>query len=375
MAWHPSHEPDRYDRAPVARLAPIRAAVDALALPLRRKRKLAGVLNAIEMQIEDGGDSPEVNALLLDALRAGVRHQVDERAAQAVLCAIDAFAAAEVQRWVQLRAGTLPPVERTPQEQLDDLMQEGYRLQQAGHTAAACDRWMAAWNLVRQLAQVEMRTSFNFGRVYSTLQSVYNWSVDVAYELGNAGVDNPVYYEQLLRFTREYLALFPDEESDRVLSLLRAQGEALWFLGRQPEAEQVYVALVEQLPDEGWGYIGWADHYWMYRDSPQDYRTAVAILERALVRPALRDREYVLERLANLYSRWGKPQEQAAVVAQQQQHQPRRTVQRTASVTMPQPSAPPAKKPGRNDPCWCGSGRKYKQCHLGVDAQARRGRS
>ena len=24
----------------------------------------------------------------------------------------------------------------------------------------------------------------------------------------------------------------------------------------------------------------------------------------------------------------------------------------------------PAEKPGRNDPCWCGSGKKYKKCHL-----------
>jgi len=31
------------------------------------------------MQIEDGGDSPEVNRLLLEALRAGVRHQVSEK--------------------------------------------------------------------------------------------------------------------------------------------------------------------------------------------------------------------------------------------------------------------------------------------------------
>src|SRR5213076_2750272 len=69
MAWRPSREPDRYDRARVARLAPIRAAVDALALAPQRQRKLAGLLNAIEMQVEDGGDSPEVNALLLDALR------------------------------------------------------------------------------------------------------------------------------------------------------------------------------------------------------------------------------------------------------------------------------------------------------------------
>jgi hypothetical protein len=27
-----------------------------------------------------------------------------------------------------------------------------------------------------------------------------------------------------------------------------------------------------------------------------------------------------------------------------------------------------ARKIGRNDPCWCGSGKKYKKCHLGQDA-------
>jgi uncharacterized protein YecA (UPF0149 family) len=27
----------------------------------------------------------------------------------------------------------------------------------------------------------------------------------------------------------------------------------------------------------------------------------------------------------------------------------------------------PAKKPERNDPCWCGSGKKYKKCHLHED--------
>jgi hypothetical protein len=30
-------------------------------------------------------------------------------------------------------------------------------------------------------------------------------------------------------------------------------------------------------------------------------------------------------------------------------------------------SGPPAQKPGRNDPCWCGSGIKYKHCHLRVN--------
>lgn len=33
-------------------------------------------------------------------------------------------------------------------------------------------------------------------------------------------------------------------------------------------------------------------------------------------------------------------------------------------------AAPAGPEPGRNDRCWCGSGRKYKQCHLGRPARA-----
>src|SRR5580698_490327 len=29
------------------------------------------------------------------------------------------------------------------------------------------------------------------------------------------------------------------------------------------------------------------------------------------------------------------------------------------------------KKIGRNDPCWCGSGQKYKRCHLNREAETR----
>ena len=33
----------------------------------------------------------------------------------------------------------------------------------------------------------------------------------------------------------------------------------------------------------------------------------------------------------------------------------------------------PAPPPDRNEPCWCGSGRKYKKCHLAADEEAKRG--
>ncbi|MCI0477831.1 MAG: SEC-C domain-containing protein, partial [Anaerolineales bacterium] len=30
-------------------------------------------------------------------------------------------------------------------------------------------------------------------------------------------------------------------------------------------------------------------------------------------------------------------------------------------------SSKPEYQPGRNDPCWCGSGKKYKNCHMRED--------
>jgi hypothetical protein len=58
------------------------------------------------------------------------------------------------------------------------------------------------------------------------------------------------------------IAQFPDVGDNRYLNLRRAEGEALWRLGRQSEAEAVYRALVEKQPDEAWAYIGWSDEYY-----------------------------------------------------------------------------------------------------------------
>jgi uncharacterized protein YecA (UPF0149 family) len=30
----------------------------------------------------------------------------------------------------------------------------------------------------------------------------------------------------------------------------------------------------------------------------------------------------------------------------------------------------PEIQPGRNEPCWCGSGKKYKKCHLHTEEKA-----
>ncbi|MDO8673948.1 MAG: hypothetical protein Q7O66_21260 [Dehalococcoidia bacterium] len=107
--FKPSNQTGGYDEARVALLRPIEAAMKSLKLPLLRGPKVGVILSALEVQIEDGGDSPEVNRLLLDALRASIRHQVSEQQAQAMLRLIDDFEQAETKRWDQIKNGTAPP--------------------------------------------------------------------------------------------------------------------------------------------------------------------------------------------------------------------------------------------------------------------------
>ena len=93
------------------------------------------------------------------------------------------------------------------------------------------------------------------------------------------------------------------------VNICRAEGEALWELGRQSEAEAVYHQLVAILPDQAWGYIGWADQYSLFRDRAHDYVRAETLLKVALSRPSLDDRESVLKRLIDLYNVWDRPQD------------------------------------------------------------------
>jgi len=207
---------------------------------------------------------------------------------------------------------------------------------------------------------------------------VFNWCQDLEQELGNAGLDNPTYHEQRVRYAREFLDRFPDTDDLMYLNFRRAEGEALWGLGRQSEAEAVYAALGERLPDDAWSYIGWADEYWLLDSAPKDYARAESIMQRALARPRLTDRRDILERMEELYVQWDKPDRAAEIRAELEQ----------SGERMPLPASPPPPapvpisrmpvhrqpRPGRNDPCWCGSGKKYKHCHLLADKEQERGR-
>lgn len=363
-AFSPSPIPTRFNKARAASTTPIQQAIEGLRLPPIRARKLNGILNALIMQIEDGGDHPDVNRLLFEALRKNLVHQVGEKAAKPAFAAIVQFERAEAVYWKAVSSGNPPLIELTDEERLDNLMQEGYSLILAHDQLAGCDRWLAAWELAKTLHTPKMTTASDFDAAYPNLTQFFtNWAYDLEMELGNAGIDEPGYHKRRIQYTEEFLSLFPDSDTDVFVNFKRAQGEALWGLGNHSEAEAVYESLVKQLPDEAWGYIGWSDQYWMFGSvgEPQ-YEKAEAILRRALARPLLRQDADVLDRLRLLYEEWGKSAEHDAVVRQLEQikRNPRPVQDKTGPLPPFHSSPNPIK---RNDLCWCGSGKKYKKCH------------
>jgi tetratricopeptide (TPR) repeat protein len=370
MPWKPSNQPVRYDRARVHQLDTFNTAIEKLGLPVHRFRKIGAIRNALEVQIEDGGDNPEVNRFLLEALRAAILHQVGEPEAQSALHALAEFEQAESQRWEQLKAGTLLPMALTSDERLDDLMQEGYQLLQARQTAEVCDKWLQAWEIIKQIATPRMQDVREFDAAHPLAQLVFNWCQDLEMELQNAAAFNSNYHKHRLRYAREFMTRFPQMDPLHYLNFTRAQGEALWELHRHDEAEKVFAALVERMSDDAWAYIGWSDIYWLLKGASKDFAQAETILKCALARPRLRDRVDVLERLADLYKEWGKPDQRKQMSAQaerlrsEQQSIAPRAARQSESPNKP---ALPARKPGRNDPCWCGSGKKYKHCHMSSD--------
>jgi len=108
---------------------------------------------------------------------------------------------------------------------------------------------------------------------------------------------------------------------------------------------------------------------------------------------AIAQRDPLVEYQRTAFSLWedmqGEIRERAArdllnIRVQAAQQQPvRRNVrawrpgaENGAATSRPEPVRKTAKqKLGRNQPCWCGSGRKYKQCHMKQDNQMQRARS
>ena len=206
-----------------------------------------------------------------------------------------------------------PVWRRSPQErEFKRLITTGFK--QFGYSrvqeVAAAKTWLAAWDLFKAMLTSDIRALPAFYTAHPKLRiDLEHWLMHLDMVLHNAGLEAPHYHAERLRVSQEYQHLFPEMDADTRVNITRAEAEALWALGRQPEAEAVYHQLVVTLPDQAWGYIGWADQYVLFRDQVHKYARAETLLKQALGRPHLDDRPSVLERLIDLYDAWNRPED------------------------------------------------------------------
>ena len=265
-------------------------------------------------------------------------------------------------------------------EMIDDLMQLGYQKLEQRDVAGACEAWLSYWQSALKLMERWRIGSVNqFDEQFVQTQCMYDWCQDLELELGNAGIRDHKYLALRLQFCEQIIPLLDPDEPLILGNMRRAIAESHFDLGEEAEAQRLYEEWLAADGRWGWGWIGWSDLYWIYSGRGRDPQRAEQILRRALEVPGLQDRAEVLQRLSDLYEQTGQKEKAREVAVELASITPRSGLDSSAfaasaaagkqaayfpapSSVSPLPTTGSKGKVGRNDPCPCGSGNKYKRC-------------
>jgi len=234
-------------------------------------------------------------------------------------------------------------------ESLDDKMQAGYELLGPDGAPAACRMWLEAWrDVLGLLDKGGLQSIHAFDERFRGSQSLFNWIQDLEDELWNAGLEGRQFLIARIAVCEEGLRRFATEDDLMTENRRRALAESYFELGKTEKAEALYHEWLRSDPRWGWGWIGWSDGYGFTRTKLQDWQRAEQILREGLAVDQIRDRRDMLERLADVCEEQGRKGE-ATELRKQAKGSP-------APVRVTKP------KIGRNEPCPCGSGKKFKKC-------------
>ncbi len=277
-------------------------------------------------------------------------------------------------------------------EELDDKMQTGYELLASSDVEAACRIWLEAWNdAVRLLDKAGIKSIADFDKRFGGTQSLYNWIQDLENELWNAGLRERQFHSARIALCEEGLRRFRPCDDLMTDNRRRALAESYFELGETEKAEALYREWLDADPCWGWGWIGWSDCYWFTRTGKVDLNRREQILRKGFAITRVRDRADIAGRLAGLCEKQGRDQEAKEFRRQSERGAPvevSRTVSSSGKVLRQKtqlnlggaglplselssvaemmretPTMSIARqKVGRNEPCPCGSGKKFKKC-------------
>jgi tetratricopeptide (TPR) repeat protein len=80
----------------------------------------------------------------------------------------------------------------------------------------------------------------------------------------------------------------------------RSLAETYYRMGQPEVGEKHFIQLIEDYPDNAWGYIGYSDEYWMDYSKHKDYDKAMGILDKAYNRMTIKESDILAERITDL---------------------------------------------------------------------------
>ena len=299
--------------------------------------------------------------------------------------------------------------------QLDMMMQEGYGHELNGDSHKAVTCWKDVFKEVTAYFEENHISDLkSFDDIFNGTQYVQNWVQDyddaLRKTLLDADEESKITVGKLkIDLLNFLLSLNPEAELD-VHNHKRSLAETYFLLGQPEVGEQHFIQLIDEYPDNVWGYIGYSDEYWMDYSKNKDFDKALKILNRAYNRLSIKESDIIAERMTDLMIAMKKKEleipfssltflednkeaaeqeimkemksyisgpdhyaderpiipEYAALyqrlfnAREKKLGKPKEKLAATDGFN-PKPLVK-GKKIGRNEPCPCGSGKKYKKC-------------
>jgi len=188
---------------------------------------------------------------------------------------------------------------------------------------------------------------------------------DMIYELDSVAKDmlfnlhNERRHEERIEWAEVLYEAFRDDD------FLQHKADSFIALGEEEEGERTYQEILERNPENFWYHVHAGDAFSIpqRKDPKQARKYYLQALEIAKAQTgsneALENLEIACERLLNLAEGTGNKSETSYY---RKELSGLRGSSLPVSSSLLEPRSPAKQKVGRNDPCPCGSGKKYKKC-------------
>src|SRR5699024_1812216 len=195
----------------------------------------------------------------------------------------------------------LAPDEKTSTEQMINMLYDGIEHLEADNPVAGCNHWLELWETIKHKKTPSMKDLTELEKTYRSAFFVSNFVQDLEFELHNAGVRDPAYFEKRITYCREFCTLFPNEEELMIHNMRRAIADSYTALAKYDEAEAAFEQIAEDFPQNAWSYIAWGDFYYM--DKQQHVEKSEELYKKAMAVAANEDdKKDAAQRLEDFYN-------------------------------------------------------------------------